>query len=204
MLIAPDMSAGDPHAAAARFAMAVNAKLATSTRKDIYIYIHGYKVTFDNPVLVATELWHFLGYDGVFIAYAWPATPSRWAYLRDIETAAGFARNLRIFLEYLAEETQVEQIHVVGYSAGTRLVARALEQLALLNHERTAEEIHAALHLDHVILIGSDLDRQVLGAYMADAPRAKPWPWANSRSPIDSSHRPRPWPRSSTTWAASV
>jgi len=166
--IAPDQLGADPHAAARAFADAINNKLENSKRKDIYVYTHGYKVIFENPVLVANELWHFLGYDGVFIAYAWPSTPSRWAYLRDIETAVGYARNLRIFLEYLAEETGAERIHVLGYSAGTRLVARALEQLALMNHERKAEEIFSDLKIDQVILVGSDMDREVFGAYLAD------------------------------------
>jgi len=155
--IAPDQLGADPHAAARAFADAINNKLENSKRKDIYVYTHGYKVIFENPVLVANELWHFLGYDGVFIAYAWPSTPSRWAYLRDIETAVGYARNLRIFLEYLAEETGAERIHVLGYSAGTRLVARTLEQLALMNHERKAEEIFSDLKIDQVILVGSDI-----------------------------------------------
>jgi esterase/lipase superfamily enzyme len=167
-LAIPEQLGEDPHAAARAFADAVNTKLANSKRKDIYVYTHGYKVIFENPVLVANELWHFLGYDGVFIAYAWPSTPSRWAYLRDIETAVGYARNLRIFLEYLAEETDSESIHLLGYSAGTRLVARTLEQLALMNHERDAKEIHTDLKIDHVILVGSDMDRDVFGAYLAD------------------------------------
>lgn len=164
----PDTLGEDPHAAAASFAAAVNAKLAQSKRKHIYVYVHGYKVVFENPVLVATELWHFLGYDGVFVAYSWPSTPSRWAYTRDTETAEGSARNLRIFLEYLADETEAEQIHVLGYSAGTRLVARAFEQMALMNHERTSAAIYARQRIGHVILVGADVDREVFGAYIAD------------------------------------
>ncbi len=167
-LAIPEQLGENPHAAARAFADAVNAKLENSKRKDIYLYTHGYKVIFENPILVANELWHFLGYDGVFIAYAWPSTPSRWAYLRDLETAVGYARNLRIFLEYLAKETDAERIHVLGYSAGTQLVARTLEQLALMNHERDVEQIHTDLKIDHVILVGSDLDREVFGAYVAD------------------------------------
>ena len=167
-LIPPEELGADPHAAARLFADTVNAKLANSIRKDIYIYTHGYKVIFEDPILVANELWHFLGYDGVFIAYAWPSTPSRWAYLRDIDTAVGFARNLRIFLEFLADETHVERIHVLGYSAGTRLVARIFEQMALMNHGRSADQIRANLKIGQVILVGSDMDREVLGAYLAD------------------------------------
>ena len=167
-LAIPEKLGDDPQAAARAFADAVNAKLENSRRKDIYVYTHGYKVIFENPILVANELWHFLGYDGVFIAYAWPSTPSRWAYLRDIETAVGYARNLRIFLEYLAEETNAENIHVLGYSAGTQLVARTLEQLALMNHEREVEQIHADLKIDNVILVGSDIDREIFSVYLAD------------------------------------
>jgi esterase/lipase superfamily enzyme len=164
----PDELGDDAHAPAARFAAAVNAKLALSKRKHIYIYTHGYRVIFENPILVGMELWHFLGYDGVFVAYAWPSTPSRWAYLKDTETAAGYARNLRIFLEYLAEETDADEIHVIGYSAGTRLVSRAFEQLALIHTESTPEKIREELRIGNLMLIGSDVDRQVFGSYMAD------------------------------------
>jgi esterase/lipase superfamily enzyme len=150
------------------FAEKVNAKLARSRNKDIYIYVHGYKAVFENPTLVATELWHFLGYKGVFIAYAWPSTPSPWAYLRDIDTAAGSARHLRIFLQYLAEETDAERIHLIGYSMGTRLVTRAIGQLALMYHEHTSEEIQQKLRIGQVILAGSDLDRGVAVKYLAD------------------------------------
>jgi esterase/lipase superfamily enzyme len=164
----PETLGPDPHAAAARYAEAINAQLARSERKDIYIYVHGYKVVFENPVLVATELWHFLGYDGVFIAYSWPSTPSKWAYLKDTETAAGFARNLRLFLEYLSEETNAEQIHVLGYSAGTRLVARAFEQLALIHQDESPEKLRAELRIGNLILVGSDIDRHIFSNYVAD------------------------------------
>jgi len=57
-----------PPDATARFADAINAQLATSKKKHVYIYVHGYKVVYENPVLVSAELWHFLGYNGAFIA----------------------------------------------------------------------------------------------------------------------------------------
>jgi esterase/lipase superfamily enzyme len=70
-----------------RFAAAVNEKLARSAKKDVYIYVHGCLVVFENPVLVAAELWHYLGYGGVFIAYSWPAMPRKLAYFADLESA---------------------------------------------------------------------------------------------------------------------
>jgi esterase/lipase superfamily enzyme len=148
------------------FAAKINAKLAKSKRKDIYIYVHGYKVVFENPLLVGAELWHFLGYDGVAIAYAWPSTPKRLAYFSDLETTSLSAYNLRILLEYLAKDTDAENIHIIGYSAGTRLVINALNQLALIYQDEKKENFRKYLRIGHVILTGSDFDRQLFGAYV--------------------------------------
>ena len=157
-----------PPDATGRFTDAINAQLALSKKKHVYIYVHGFKVVYEDPVLVASELWHFMGYNGAFIAYAWPSTPSAFAYIRDSDTSAGYARNFRLLLEAIAEQTDVEQIHVIGYSNGTRLVTRALEQLALINQGKNAKEIYAKLRIHNVILVGSDLDRGVFDSYLSD------------------------------------
>lgn len=157
-----------PPKATQRFTAAINAQLTLSKKKHVYIYVHGYKVAYENPVLIASELWHFLGYNGAFIAYSWPSTPSRFAYIKDSDTSAGYARNFRLLLETIAEQTDVEQIHLIGYSNGTRLVTRALEQLALIHQGRSANEIFAMLRIQNVILVGSDLDRGVFASYMSD------------------------------------
>lgn len=157
-----------PQDATRKFADAVNRQLAGSKKKHVYIYVHGYKVTFENPVLVSAELWHFLGYNGAFIAYSWPSTPSKFAYIKDSDTSVGFARNLRLLLEFLAEETEAEEIHVIGYSNGTRLVLRALEQLALMDAGNPDEQVIDRVPISNVILVGSDLERNSFGAYVAD------------------------------------
>jgi esterase/lipase superfamily enzyme len=150
------------------FANAVNQQLARSKRKHVFVYVHGYKAVFENPVLIASELWHFMGYDGVMIGYAWPATPSRWAYLKDLDTITGYARHFRKFLEYLAESTDAEEIHVIGYSAGTRMVVKAYEQLGLIYHNLSREEKLKKLRMGSLTLIGSDIDRHVFISAMAD------------------------------------
>jgi len=158
-----------------RYAEKINEKLAISKSKDIYIYVHGYKVVFENPLLVAAELWHFLGYDGVFIAYAWPSTPKNLAYFSDLETTSLSSFNFRIFLEYLARETEAKNIHIIGYSAGTRLVINGLSQLALKYKDESKDNFQQKLRIGHVILTASDFDRQLYGALInsgiLDVPR---------------------------------
>jgi esterase/lipase superfamily enzyme len=158
---------GEP-AADQKFIEMINGKLAASSSKDIYIYVHGYKVVFENPILVASELWHFLGYDGVFIAYSWPSTPKRIAYFKDIETSRLTARNLRMLLKFLAQRTDAERIHLVGYSAGTRVIISAIQQLAFEYTSSTKEEVQAKLRIANVSLVGSDYDRTRFGGAMAD------------------------------------
>ncbi|MBK1706464.1 alpha/beta hydrolase [Halochromatium glycolicum] len=151
-----------------RFAAALDARLAAAANKDVYIYVHGYKVDYENPVLVAGELWHFLGNDGAFIAYSWPSTRKTLAYWSDLDDALNSARGLRMLIAFLSEQDAVENIHVIGYSAGTRLVARMLADLGMYSRFMSEDEIRRRLRLGQVILVGSDIDRGILGGYLLD------------------------------------
>ena len=151
-----------------QFVDKMNSKLAVSQVKDVFIYVHGYKVVFENPLLMASELWHFLGYEGVFMPFSWPSTPSTLAYFSDLETAVLSARNLRILIQYLAEETEARRIHIIGYSAGTRVVSRALDQLALMYAGFDCRDSAMRLRIGHVILAGSDIDTEIFGSYLMD------------------------------------
>jgi esterase/lipase superfamily enzyme len=143
-------------------------RLARSPVKDIFIYVHGYKVNFENPLLVAAEMWHFLGHEGAFIAFSWPSTPARLAYMKDIETARVSAWGLRQFLDFLARETSAERIHIVAYSAGTRVVLTTLYELALIHQRDSEAEARNATRLGNVILVGSDVDTGTFASYIID------------------------------------
>jgi esterase/lipase superfamily enzyme len=161
----------DPSAAESgqrTFAAAIDSTLLDGPGRDVYIYVHGYKVLFENAVAVSTELWHYLDYEGAFIAFAWPATPSRTAYFGDLETAEMAAIVLRRFLTYLSTETHARRIHVVGYSAGTRVVTTALAGLALSQPAGPSPECFTCNRIGQVVLIGSDMDRGLMGLQLSD------------------------------------
>lgn len=151
-----------------RFIAAIEERLATSRQKDVYLFVHGVKVGFENPLLVGTELWHFLGYNGAFIAYSWPSTPKSEAYFQDLDDATNSARYLRELILYVAEHSSAENIHVIGYSAGTRCVARMLTDLGMYGYLLEEDEIRERTKLGNVFLIGSDMDRQILSGYVLD------------------------------------
>ena len=150
------------------FVQEIESRLARSPVKDIFIYVNGYKVNFENPLLVASEMWHFLGYEGAAIAFSWPSTPERLAYMKDIETARVSAWGLRKFLEFLASETSAKRIHIVGYSAGTRVVLTTLYEMALIHQHESQSEVSNTTRLGNVILVGSDVDTGTFASYIID------------------------------------
>ena len=168
MFSSTDAASGDPDAASKELTAMINEKLAISRKKDVYIYVHGYNVGFNKPVLTSAQLWHFLGYNGVFISFNWAATPKSLAYAADLETAFLSAYHLRDLLELLAEQTDVDQIHIIGYSAGTRVVLGALSQLASFHRGEAAETAQSNTRIGRVILSASDVDRQMLGRFVND------------------------------------
>lgn len=163
MLLPDAPSQADMEVAGRAFAAAIDRKLSSSVQKDVFIYVHGYNVDFNYPVLTAKELQHYLAYRGAFIAYAWPSTPNRLAYFKDLETADAARRNLRELIAFLSRQTDAENVHIIGFSAGARLALDAVHELAL----QGASGSGGSPHVGQLILIGSELDRtyfaQVLG-----------------------------------------
>jgi len=155
--------------ASKEFVATVNERLKKSKLKDIIIYIHGFKVNFDNPILITSEFSHYLANQGVFIAFAWPSTPKRnLAYFKDVETASYSARHLRLLIEYLHKNTDAENINIIAYSMGTRVAIITLHELRLKYDYAGAQGLKDASRIGQIFLVGSDFDRGLFGNYLAD------------------------------------
>jgi esterase/lipase superfamily enzyme len=159
-----DLGRVDP--ADERLAELINRRLEVSQSKDVFIYVHGYRLVFENPVIVSAQFWHFMNYDGIFMSFAWPSTPKRLAYFKDVETAEISAHNFRLLLQFITDHTNARRVHIIGYSAGTRVVLGALHQLALL--QTGSPQSKAGERIGQVALVGSDYDPQRWAAAVAD------------------------------------
>ena len=98
-------------------------QLAQSRQKDIFVFIHGYNTTFEGNTTVAAELRHYLGADSVFISYAWPSRGKLLAYGKDKASARDSTRSFRLFLQFLADNTDARKVHLIGHSAGAPSVS---------------------------------------------------------------------------------
>lgn len=151
-----------------RFTRAVNDSLAQSPGKDIVVYVHGVRSDFQNPLLVASELRHFSGYRDAYIGYSWPASTGLLDYLEDSEDSSEGSFQFRRFIRFLAAETDARRIHIVAYSAGTRMVIDALGEFALQYTDKPTGQIRRDLELGQVMLISSDATPARLGTHLIE------------------------------------
>lgn len=141
-------------------------QVSRSSKKSVTIFIHGFRVDFSYPILVAKQLSYYTGLDETFLAFSWPSTYRKFsAYMADSETATQSGRDLRVLLEYLARQPEIEQINVIAHSAGTRVAVEACNELALMNYLSSREELLSRYKLNQVVLLSGDASVNRLAGY---------------------------------------
>jgi esterase/lipase superfamily enzyme len=138
-------------------------RLSTSERKEVFVYVHGVRNTFDDPLYRMAELWHFLGRPGVPVVYTWPARES-WDALVDYtyarESSEFTAYHFRQFLLAVASCPDVERIHILAHSRGTGITLHVLRDFRLIYGDRISDA-REQLKLGNVILAAPDIDLDV-------------------------------------------
>lgn len=159
--------AADVNERDAQVAALVASQLEGISRKEAYLFVHGYNVRFDDAVRTITQLWHFMGRDGVPIAYTWPAGHGGLrGYTVDRESGEYTVTHLKRFLLALAASPDLERIHIIAHSRGTDVALTALRELAI-RYWGAQQDPRTALKLGNVILAAPDLDLDVVSQRVA-------------------------------------
>ena len=138
-------------------------RLAIARRKEMVLFVHGYRVSFEDAALTMGELCHFLGREFVCGIFTWPAGGDRgilFGYDVDRESAEYAVEDLVKLIRIIAGTPGLERIHFVAHSRGTDTLASAL---AVLSAEAYARKSSPAreFHIGNVVLVAPDLDGDV-------------------------------------------
>lgn len=127
---------------------------ANSGREDLFVFVHGFNVSFEDGARRTAQLNHDLGFPGVPVFYSWPSdgSMSPLAYTSDRGDAEWSAPHLEEFLQTLYNESGAKQIHLVAHSMGNYVTLTALRKLA----ERNAD-----FKLATLVLAAPDFDTEV-------------------------------------------
>ena len=141
----------------------LSARLAKSPVKDVYLYVHGYNNDFNYSIMTIAQLWHFLGRQGVPVAYSWPAASGGIlrGYTYDRESSEFTVYHLKETLRVIASCPEVEKIHIIGHSRGTDVVVSALRELHL-EFMGGGRSTRKELKLATLVLAAPDLDIEVV------------------------------------------
>jgi len=139
----------------------LKASIEASRDKDILIYVHGAKVNFYNASVFAAQLDHFMGRDMTSVAFSWPTRQNIFAYVLgdDKDRAYRSAPALASVIELLAEKTDARRIHILTWSAGGRLVTKALAQLYNKHPNETHDQLQKRYRLGVVYFAAADVPK---------------------------------------------
>jgi esterase/lipase superfamily enzyme len=136
-------------------------RLAQTPRKDVFIYVHGFNTSFADSVATAGEFWHFIGREGVPIAYSWPAGQGLFqAYGYTEQSSQYTVFHLKQLLRLIASCPDVQKVHLVGHSRGTDVLTTAIRELHL--ETRAVANTGEKFKFGTLILAAPDMDLDVV------------------------------------------
>jgi len=141
-----------------RWLASLNAALDAGAGSDILVYVHGFNTNFLVNTGMAAEMWHYAGREGAVVSFAWPSRYRLLGYGADKANADYAVRHLRLLLEFLAERSNAERIHILAHSAGCPIVVDAMRELRLIDSALRRDEVLAKYRIGRVVLAAPDMD----------------------------------------------
>jgi len=132
--------------------------LKRANRREVLIFVHGYRNSFNDGAATLANLWHFSGRIGVPILYSWPANnPGLFGYFKDRESGEFTIFHFKEFLRMLSEVPGLEKVHLIAHSRGADVATSALRELVI--EERAAHRNpRSVLKISELVLAAPDLD----------------------------------------------
>ena len=128
--------------------------VAHSPKKEAFIFVHGYNVTFEDAARRTGQFAFDLKFSGAPVLYSWPSNGNIPDYPADENNAIWTVLNLTRFLSLLIQNTAAKRIHIIAHSMGNRAVCDALKSLSMLTPDKKA-----LLH--HLVLAAPDIDADI-------------------------------------------
>lgn len=97
----------------------------------ILVFIHGYKVTFQDSLFRTAQLAYDLRFAGVPVCYSWPSEGNVLKYTYDENNIEWTEPHLLQFLTWLLATFPGAAVHLIAHSMGNRALTRVLEQAVI-------------------------------------------------------------------------
>ena len=123
-----------------------------STRKEAFVFVHGFNVTFESAVYRTAQIAYDLAFDGAPILYSWPSVGTATGYPVDANNSEWTIDRLHWFLEDVAARSGANYIHVIAHSRGNWPLMNALRTIA------TESRTQPPPRFSQIVLTAPDVD----------------------------------------------
>jgi len=120
--------------------------------RDVLLYVHGYRESFESAAISAAQLSDGIRFRGATALFAWPSTASTFNYVGDRESAMWSRDALEDLLTAAAGTPSGGRVHIVAHSMGTLLTLETLRMLRATGGETAMSRIGS------VVLAAPDID----------------------------------------------
>jgi len=135
-----------------RFYALLRERVQTSSRKELFLFVHGFNVSFEDAARRTAQIPHDLKFDGAPVFFSWPAHDKFiLTYPADEKNVDWSAPHLKRFLVEVAKESGASSINLIAHSMGNRALAAALREIDLELRDQ-------AKLFNQVILAAPDID----------------------------------------------
>lgn len=133
---------------------------AASDREEVFIFVHGHAVRFDQAARQTAQLAVDLDIRDGAIMYSWPNGESVGSYQISQASVGISSRRYAEFLETVMAEVGDADIHLIAHSMGNRLLLNALDRL----YDPDVEEPM----FSHIFWASADVDADLFEATLSD------------------------------------
>jgi esterase/lipase superfamily enzyme len=139
-------------------ALARTARERDGSNDEALLFIHGYKVGFEDSIRRAAQIAVDLEFAGLAIAYSWPSVNSLFGYSADANVSESYDVQARGILGLLRFKARFETPEHRRAQHGHRVLARAL----ITRADRTAR---VSRDVESVVFAAPDIDPKTFGGF---------------------------------------
>jgi esterase/lipase superfamily enzyme len=143
-------------AAEKAFIGGINVQLAKTRNPELVLYVHGYRVYFDEVTTMMGSWAHYLGHNAL-VTFQWPTGQNFWNYITDCPRAEQYVPDIERLVALLSK-TRAESVNIIAYSCGSPLLGQALAKLRARHPQEDRAQLAKRYRLGNVIFAASDVD----------------------------------------------
>ena len=160
-------------------------RLATTERKEVVVFIHGYNNSFADAAYAMGSICRLLRRDFVCVLLTWPAGGSRGAFMGynvDRESVEFAVADMRKAIRAIGETEGVRGVHIIAHSRGTDVLASVFQQLSVEAYV-SRFSITQNLRVRNIVLFAPDIDIDVAATKIFDVFSDPDVPYGAKKNP---------------------